>query len=73
MLSLLVAAIVVLATLAEVDAPFKQLDLDRAQPPLPDNVAAYEPIARDLRHPKRIKLAQMRNDSYRSDAESESP
>ena len=47
MLGLIIAAVIVLATLADVDAPFKQLDLDRALPPLPDNVAAYEPIPRE--------------------------
>jgi hypothetical protein len=45
MLVLIVAAVIVLATLADVDAPYKQLD--RALPPLPDNVAAYEPIPRE--------------------------
>ena len=47
MLGLIVAAVIVLATLGDVDAPFKQLDLDLSLPPLPDNVAAYEPIPRE--------------------------
>jgi hypothetical protein len=47
MLGLILAAVIALAMLADVDAPFRQLDLDLALPPLPDNVAAYEPTLRE--------------------------
>lgn len=81
MLGLIVAAVIVFAALADVDARFKQLDLDGALPPLPDNVAAYEPIPRERmpfeqnrldRGPfsqhERVQLVRMGNTSYKSDA-----
>jgi hypothetical protein len=81
MLGLIIAAVIVLATLGDVDAPLKQLDLDLALPPLPDNVAAYQPIPRErmrfeqnrldrnaFSQPERVQLVRMGNNSYKSDA-----
>jgi hypothetical protein len=65
--------------IADVGAPFEQNELDRALPPLPENVAAYEPIASerlpfeqtqfdrgDLAMPERVLIAQVGDGSYKS-------
>jgi hypothetical protein len=43
---ILVVVILSAAVLADVGAPVERIDVDRMPPPLPENVAAYEPSGR---------------------------
>jgi hypothetical protein len=85
---LIIATAIMLSTpaLAEVGKPFEQVDLDRALPSIPDNVAVYERIPAErmpfeqsmldraiLAEPERerVQLAQLGSTSYKSGEDSE--
>jgi hypothetical protein len=86
---LIIATAIMLSTpaLAEVGKPFEQLDLDRALPSTPDNVAVYERIPAERMpfeqtmldrailgepEPERVQVAQLGSASYKSGEDSES-
>jgi hypothetical protein len=83
---LIIATAILLSTpaLAEVGKPFEQVDLDRALPSIPDNVAVYErsPAERMpfeqtmldraiLGERERVQVAQLGSASYKSGEDSE--